>query len=149
VTFTLRRVLFGGLVAIVVVAVAIQLVPYGRDHTNPPVLAEPAWDTPETRAFAVVACYDCHSNETVWPWYSNVAPVSWLVQRDVDHGRTRLNFSEWGSGEQEADDAAEAYSSGQMPLPVYLVMHPDANFSEADRAAFIRGLIATFGGEGE
>ena len=70
---------------------AIQLIPYGRAHANPPVLAEPAWDSPATRDLAVRACFDCHSNETVWPWYSNIAPVSWLVQRDVDGGRNKAN----------------------------------------------------------
>jgi hypothetical protein len=60
----------------VVVFVAIQLVPYGRDHTNPPVTAEPRWDSPQTRTLAVSACFDCHSNETAWPWYTNVAPFS-------------------------------------------------------------------------
>ena len=79
----------------VAIFLLIQLIPYGRDHTNPAVVAEPAWDLPETRALAVRACFDCHSNETIWPWYSNVAPISWLVQRDVDEGREKLNFSEW------------------------------------------------------
>ena len=68
---------------IIVVAVGgfllIQLVPFGRDHTNPPVVQEPNWDSPATRELAQRACFDCHSNETVWPWYSNIAPVSWLV----------------------------------------------------------------------
>jgi hypothetical protein len=55
---------------------AIQLVPYGRDHTNPPGTGEPSWDTPATRALAKQACFDCHSNETEWPAYASVAPVS-------------------------------------------------------------------------
>ena len=57
--------------------VVMQLVPYGRDHSNPPVTAEPNWDSPETRALFKRACFDCHSNETVWPWYAYVAPFSW------------------------------------------------------------------------
>jgi hypothetical protein len=61
----------------------IQAVPYGRAHSNPPVVSEPAWDSPRARELAVRACFDCHSNETVWPWYSNIAPVSWLIQSDV------------------------------------------------------------------
>jgi mono/diheme cytochrome c family protein len=69
---------------------AIQLVPYGRDHINPQVTQESRWDSARTRALAARACFDCHSNETVWPWYSNVAPVSWLIQRDVDEGRRAL-----------------------------------------------------------
>src|SRR5581483_2821093 len=72
-----------------------QAVPYDRSHTNPPVTAEPRWDSPQTRELAARACFDCHSNLTTWPWYSNVAPISWLVQRDVDGGRSALNFSEW------------------------------------------------------
>lgn len=88
-----------GIIIIIVVGLValfllIQLIPYGRQHTNPPVVAEPAWDSPQTRDLAVRACFDCLSNDTVWPWYSNVAPISWLVQRDIDEGRQRLNFSE-------------------------------------------------------
>jgi hypothetical protein len=126
---------------------AIQLVPYGRNHTNPSILSEPAWDSPATRAFAVAACFDCHSNQTVWPWYTNVAPVSWLIQHDVDEGRETLNFSEWGRG-QEGDDAAETVSEGKMPPFTYLLSHPEANLSAADKAAFVQGLSATLGGEG-
>lgn len=87
-----------GLVLVLFVGgfVLMQLVSYGRNHTNPPVVSEPTWDSPETRALAVRACYDCHSNETVWPWYTNVAPVSWLIQREVAEGREELNFSTWG-----------------------------------------------------
>ncbi len=124
---------------------AIQLVPYGRNHTNPPVGSEPAWDSPATRATAVVACFDCHSNQTVWPWYSNIAPISWLVQHDVDEGREALNYSEWGRG-QEGDDSAELVREGEMPPFAYLLTHPDARLSGAARDAFIRGLVATFGG---
>jgi hypothetical protein len=117
----------------------IQLIPYGRDHTNPPVLQEPNWDA-QTRAIAQRACFDCHSNETVWTWYSNIAPVSWLVQRDVDQGRDELNFSEWETGEDEAEDIAEVILEGEMPLPIYLIMHPEARLSEAEKAQLIRGL---------
>ena len=84
-------------IGVVVLMAFIQLIPFGRAHANPPVLQEPNWDSPQTRDLASRACFDCHSNETTWPWYSNVAPVSWLVQRDVDEGREKLNFSEWGT----------------------------------------------------
>ena len=122
----------------------IQLVPYGRAHDNPPVAAEPAWDTPQTRDLAVRACFDCHSNETVWPWYSNVAPMSWLVQRDVDEGREKLNFSEW-SEDQDGDDAAETMEEGSMPPSRYLIAHSDARLGDAELAMLTAGLIATFG----
>jgi hypothetical protein len=127
-----------GLVGLLV----IQLVPYGRDHANPPVVSEPTWDSAATRATAVIACFDCHSNQTVWPWYSNIAPMSWLVQRDVDEGRKHMNFSTWTSGQEV--DPAEMVSSGKMPPFQYLLAHPEASLSDADKAAFIKGLSATF-----
>ena len=119
------------------------------DVTNPAVAAEPAWDTPETRALAKRACFDCHSNETVWPWYAHVAPVSWLVQHDVDEGREHLNFSEWDREQEEAEEAAEVVEDGEMPLWVYLPTHPDARLSDAEKADLISGLKATFGSGGE
>src|SRR5215216_1353338 len=91
----LMRAGWGAAMIVGVLFVVLQLVPYGRRHDNPPTTREPAWDDPTTRALAVRACFDCHSNETRWPWYSYVAPVSWLTQRDVDEGRRELNFSEW------------------------------------------------------
>ena len=120
----------------------IQLVPYGRDHTNPKVVAEPPWDSAKTRATAVIACFDCHSNETKWPWYSNIAPMSWLVQRDVNEGREHMNLSEWTPGQES--EAAEMVEAGKMPPFQYLLAHPEARLSDADKAAFIQGLSATF-----
>ncbi len=124
----------------------IQLVPYGRDHENPPVVAEPAWDSPQTRESAVRACFDCHSNETVWPWYSNIAPFSWLVQRDVDEGREHLNYSEWNRP-QEGDESAETVREGSMPPNYYTWTHSDARLTDAELSALEEGLAATFGSE--
>ena len=92
---------------------AIQLVPYGREHANPPVTGEPTWDAPETRTLAKQACFDCHSNETEWPAYASIAPASWLVQRDVNEGRAVLNFSEWPRPQEEAKEASEAVPGGR------------------------------------
>ena len=134
----------------IVAAVAIQLVPYGRDHDNPPVTGEPAWDTPRTRELAVLACYDCHSNEVGWPWYSNIAPISWWVQDHVDEGRDELNFSEWDRA-QEADDIVESVEEGSMP-PGYFTMfglNRDAALSRGEEDELIAGLVATFGREHE
>lgn len=142
----LRKVLVGGVAVVVIGFLAIQLVPYGRDHTNPPVTGEPAWDSPATRATAVTACFDCHSNETVWPWYTNIAPMSWRVQSHVDEGREKLNFSEWGTGEQASDEIVEVVQEGEMPPWDYLLMHPEARLSDADLQVFLDGLRATFGG---
>ena len=138
-----RRALLRGLLLLVALFALAQAVPYGRAHTNPPVLQEPKWDSPQTRALAVRACFDCHSNETKWRWYSKIAPVSWLVQSDVDSGRSTLNFSEWNRP-QEAGDAAEAVRGGGMPPWYYTIVHANAKLSSAEKDALARGLQATF-----
>jgi hypothetical protein len=129
---------------IAVIAVALfglaQAVPYGRGNANPPVKAEPRWDSPRTRELAVRACFDCHSNPTTWPWYSNVAPVSWLTQRDVDGGRAVLNFSEWGPG-SDLGEAAEAARDGEMPPWYYKPLHPRARLSSTETDALVAGLV--------
>lgn len=126
--------------------VLIQLVPYGRNHTNPPVMGTPAWDSLRTQDLFVRTCADCHSHDTVWPWYSQVAPVSWLVQRDVDEGRAKFNVSMWGvQRENEGEEAAETVQDGEMPMPIYLVTHPEARLTETEKSELIQGLMATFG----
>ena len=132
-------------IGVVVLVVAVQLVPYGRAHTNPPVRREPVWDAPQTRELAVRACFDCHSNQTVWPWYSNIAPISWLVQRDVDEGRRKTNFSEWDRPQKEAHESAKTVRKATMP-PWY---YPWAKLSPAERQTLIRGLEATLGTKGQ
>lgn len=144
-----RRILKPLLLGAVALAAAIQLVPYGRDHSNPPVTSEPQWDSTATRELAKRACFDCHSNETVWPWYSHVAPVSWLLQRDVDEGRSKLNFSEWNKPQKEADEAAKEVREGEMPPWFYLPTHPEARLTDAEKQALIAGLEATIGAKGE
>lgn len=121
----------------------IQVVPYGRDHTNPPVASEPTWDSPATRALARQACFDCHSNETEWPAYAQVAPVSWLVQHDVQEGRAVLNFSEWQRAQEEAAEAPEELLEGEMPPAAYRLMHGHARLSAADRDRLAAGLAKT------
>lgn len=132
----------------VALLVLIQLAPFGHDRTNPPVTGQPKWSDPETKATFDRACADCHSHQTKWPWYSYVAPVSWLVIHDVDEGRAHFNVDAWGpQGHNEGDEAAEEVEEGEMPLPIYLPMHPEAKLSDAERAAFAKGLAATFGGD--
>ncbi|WP_018467578.1 heme-binding domain-containing protein [Calidithermus timidus] len=126
-----------------------QMVPYGRDHSNPPVQIEPAWDSPKTREMFMSACGDCHSNQTRWPWYSHIAPISWLVQYDVEKGRAELNVSEWGLGENEGEEVVEAVLEGYMPPKLYTLMHPEARFTPEELQTFLAGLRATFGSEGE
>jgi Haem-binding domain len=121
----------------------VQLVPYGRSHTNPPVVAEPAWDNPLTRTLAQRACFDCHSNETKWIWYTNIAPFSWLTQSDVDRGRRRLNFSDWTAGGRGSRNLAETITRGSMPPFYYVWLHPTANLSAAEKQQLINGLAAS------
>jgi mono/diheme cytochrome c family protein len=121
----------------------MQLVPYGRAHENPPVTREPQWDSPATRDFAARACFDCHSNETRYPWYTFVAPSSWLAQHDVDDGRRHLNFSEWDRPQRHADDLVEVVETREMPMILYLPFHAEARFDDAERARFAAGLRAT------
>lgn len=143
----IRKLLLGTGITLAAALVLAQLVPYGRDHTNPPVVAEPAWDHPATRALAVRACFDCHSNQTKWPWYSHVAPMSWLVQSHVDEGRGILNFSAGPAGLGEADEAAEEVLEGEMPPRSYTLLHPEARLSTTERDALAAGLSATFRGD--
>ncbi|NLE46347.1 MAG: heme-binding domain-containing protein [Chloroflexi bacterium] len=122
--------------------VAIQFIPV--DRTNPPVTREIAWNSPETRALAQRACFDCHSNETVWPFYSYIAPISLMLAEHVADGRDRLNFSEWDGRNEDFDDIAEVVTSGKMPLPTYLLLHPEARLSEAEKQGLLEGLALTY-----
>ncbi len=141
----MRRLILGAGAIIVIAFVAIQVVPYGRDHGNPPVTGEPPWDSAATRELAVRACFDCHSNETNWPWYSNIAPISWRLQKHVDEGREKLNFSEWGSGEQETEKIVKVVQEGEMPPWDYLIPHAEARLSDAETQSLLDGLGRTFG----
>ena len=132
-----------GIVVGIVLAVflLIQLIPYGHDHINPAVVAEPKWDTPATRALAVRACFDCHSNQVTWPWYSYIAPVSWLTQRDVAEGRRILNFSDWNSGGLDGNEVASQIVSSNMPPWYFLPLHPTANLTAAESQQLADGLV--------
>jgi hypothetical protein len=126
-----RRVI---LIAIAALAAA-QLVPVSRQ--NPPVQQEvPA--PPQVREVLRRSCYDCHSNETRWPWYSRVAPVSWLVAYDVRHARGHANFSTWDKYDEKKradilDDIWQEVRDHEMPLFYYLPLHPQARLSDVDR----------------
>ena len=136
------------LLGLLALFVLIQLVPYGRAHSNPPVQTTPRWDSPQTEALFTRACADCHSHATVWPWYSNVAPVSWLVQRHVDEGRSRFDINVTGFGE-DAGRAGQEVEEGSMPEPTYPPLHPNARLTATERQQLASGLNATFGREQE
>lgn len=145
----MRRVLKGlavGLATIVVLFLLVQIVPYGRTHSNPRTTAEPAWDSPRTRELAVRACFDCHSNHTRWPWYANIAPFSWVVQLDVEAARSVINFSEWTRGYALSVYAGRRTRTGMMPPYQYRMAHPEANLTPLEQEELARGLEATLGG---
>jgi hypothetical protein len=124
----------------------IQLIPLNQ--TNPPVVTQVNWDSPQTQELFTRACADCHSNETVWPWYSKIAPVSWLVTRDVNEGREHFNLSNLGSMNarklsEMPQEIAEVVQEGEMPMPIYLPLHPSANLSAAEKQSLVTGLQQT------
>ncbi len=133
-------------IGLVVIFIAIQfvgLVVPAFARTNPEVTTQIQWDSPRTEALARTACMDCHSNESQWPWYAYIAPVSWLVTNDVNEGRDYLNFST-GRGELEAEEMAKVINAGEMPPAIYTLMHGDANLTDAEKQELIAGLQATF-----
>lgn len=131
--------------AVFIGMIVIQFIPSSFQRTNPPVTGEPPWSSPGTRATFMTACGDCHSNETVYPWYSRIAPVSWLVEKDVREGRRHFNISEWDRTARGGEDAAEEVQKGSMPVGPYLLLHPDANLNAAQKKIFVDGLMKTFG----
>jgi hypothetical protein len=134
-----NRTLKVGLTAAALAFVLIQLVPSHRD--NPPVETEvPA--PPPVRSILRRACYDCHSNETVWPWYAHVAPVSWLLERDVREGRREVNFSTWNRNDarrraRKWKEIREQIEKREMPPFIYTAVHAEARLSEAERQTIL------------
>ena len=139
------RLVFGAGLALLLL---IQVVPYGRNHVNPPSGATTAWDKPSTADLAQRACFDCHSNQTTWPWYSSVAPLSWRIQNHVNEGRASLNFSAFDPASEKMTDAAgeagETVTEGSMPPFDYLLAHPEARLTPQEKQALAAGLNATF-----
>ncbi|WP_456485761.1 heme-binding domain-containing protein [Hydrogenimonas sp.] len=134
------------LISLVALGLVIQFVPYGKDHENPAVLGEPRWDSLKTRELFMLSCGDCHSHETKWPWYSNIAPISWIVMHDVEEGREHFNVSMWGHQKKnEGNEAAKEVRKGEMPLWPYLLMHPEARLNDNEKKMLIEGLVRTFG----
>lgn len=139
------RIVFGIAAGLAALALLVQLIPVER--TNGPVEADVS-APPAVAGILRRACYDCHSNETVWPGYSRFAPASWLVAHDVHKGRRELNFSTWNRSDTAArrrklDKSSEEVKDGDMPPMYYVWMHPNARLSDADREA----LRAWFGGK--
>lgn len=120
------------------------------DKTNPPIekLADFALiENPPAKALVSLknACYDCHSNETTYPWYTNIAPFSWNIGGHVRNGRKKLNFSEWGNYDanqrlHKVEECIEEIEEKSMPLTTYAIMHSDARLSEEDRNNLLEWL---------
>ena len=136
--------------AVIAVFVCIQVV--RPERTNPAIdpgrtLESRTQINPEVMGIFKRACDDCHSNETKWPWYSNVAPVSWFVIDHVNHGRRHLNFSDWAryqgrEADEVLDDIAKEVKSGSMPLGSYLPLHPEAKLTPRDRTTIVEWVQA-------
>ncbi|MBD0369731.1 MAG: heme-binding domain-containing protein [Pyrinomonadaceae bacterium] len=130
-------------IALVILFLAAQVI--RPSMTNPPVdesrtLQAKAQVSPEVYAILERSCNDCHSNKTTWPWYSQVTPISWYLVRHVNQGRRELNVSDWAKYDarratRKLDEICEQVNRDEMPLKSYLVLHPSANLSDADKKA--------------
>lgn len=140
-----RTLILAGATALLVAGAALQLTP--EAHAAPAIAKEPPWSSPEYREMFMKSCGDCHSNDTVWPWYSQLPLVSNFIRRHVDEGREHLNVSEWGTFMQgeHAEHVAKVVQNGEMPPASYLLMHPDARLDAAAVQAFVKGANDTFG----
>jgi hypothetical protein len=136
-------------IIIVIGFILLQLLPVGsirpilQRNANPAELTTVVWDSVSTQNLAIKACYDCHSNKTSYPWYSYVAPVSWLVTRDVNKGREAMNFSEDAPTDYNINDM-DWHLHNDMPPKIYLIMHPDANLTDEEKELLLQGFRATF-----
>jgi hypothetical protein len=131
------------IVTALIVVLLIQIFPYGGNHSNLSIVRELSWDNASTRALAKRACFDCHSYETTWPWYSRIAPMSWLVQYDVDSGLKKLNFSDWRFGARKGerpDKIEKEIREGDMPPFLYRLARPNSRLSDAEKNLLIDGL---------
>ena len=143
-----RNLVFGAIGMVVAGFLVMQIIPIGRIYPaaerkpDPPVAVTIEWKSPETEHMVRAACYDCHSNETAYPWYANIAPVSWLVSRDINNGRAAMNFSEDAPTEYNISDL-EWHLLNNMPPKIYVVMHPEAVLTEDQKALLLAGFKET------
>lgn len=132
------------IIIIAVILVVIQFIPYSKpqvQENNPKDIIRNNDMSIEVQNILRTSCYDCHSNESEMPWYSYVAPVSWLVNHDINEGKEHMNFSEWEDlsklkKAQIIDECVEEIQDGEMPLEIYTLIHRDAVLSKKQKEAF-------------
>ncbi|MGZ4269224.1 MAG: heme-binding domain-containing protein [Solirubrobacteraceae bacterium] len=123
--------------------VLLQLVPYGHDHSAPPTTKRARLD-PAAAAIAAKACMDCHSNHTRWPWYTDIAPASFLAVSDVKGGREHLNLSRWDKPQPGLGDVVESITGGGMPPTQYTLIHSSARLSAGEKRVLAAGFRALY-----
>lgn len=136
----MKKIVLYLVIAAIVVFGLIQLIPFGHVKTNPPMVSEPAWVSPEARALAKEHCFQCHSNETNWTWYANIAPGSWLIAYDVIAGRDTFNFSDWQNRPGEVNEMVEQIQAGEMPPIQYRIFHPNSTLNDQQKQELIQAL---------
>jgi mono/diheme cytochrome c family protein len=140
----MRRLFTRVALGAIAVLLLIQLVPYGRAHQDPRATREARFASASTQRLFDSACADCHSDHTSWPLYSNVAPVSWLVQHDVEDGRRRMNLSEWDKPRPELGEVQRVILGGGMPPLQYKLGHGGSRLSSAEKRQLAAGFRAIF-----
>ena len=141
------RIILAVVAVVVLVFMLIQVIPV-QGRTNPRLRTQVQWNTPQTDTLVRAACYDCHSNETTWPWYSYIAPLSWAVVHDVQEGRGKLNFSEQAAGQINPQRLIQQIRNGSMPPAYYLAAHPTARLTDEQKQQLIAGIQASLAGSG-
>lgn len=118
----------------------IQIIPFGHIRTNPPIVSEPNWSSQQARAVVKQHCFQCHSNETNWTWYANIAPGSWLIAMDVIEGRNAFNFSDWQNNPGRLKEMVRKVQKGDMPPIQYWIFHPQERMSDQQKQEVISAL---------
>jgi hypothetical protein len=136
------KMILGGLLLLLLVAQFIQVDLPAVSKDNPGDIVKSGLVSQEVANLLKTSCYSCHSNETVYPWYSYVAPSSWLVKRDVAEGRDELNFSTWTELDQrkmikKLDDIVTEVGEGNMPMPMYTLIHSSAKLDDTQRQLIV------------
>lgn len=132
------------LLVVAAIGLALQLVPLGAwRQGNPPVVSQAVFADAAAEELAAGACLDCHSHQTRYPLYSRVAPMSWLIQHDIEQGRDELNLSDWDR--DDGEDAADSILDGEMPPRRYILLHPEARLDQADAQQLVQAFLQMAG----